>query len=73
LKALLHLHGQGQNSVLTPQEATIMSGTIDFSQKTAQQIMTPIDKVFMLNVSSPHFPISSLSLFLLCVRVVEFV
>jgi CBS domain containing-hemolysin-like protein len=50
LKALLHLHGQGKYSVLTPEEATIMSGTLDFSQKTAQQIMTPINKVFMLNV-----------------------
>eukprot|EP01111_Echinosteliopsis_oligospora_P008507 TRINITY_DN2423_c0_g2_i1.p1 TRINITY_DN2423_c0_g2~~TRINITY_DN2423_c0_g2_i1.p1 ORF type:complete len:605 (+),score=170.12 TRINITY_DN2423_c0_g2_i1:101-1915(+) len=57
LKELLNLHGAPEEStgqaILTMDETTIMKGALDLKDKIALNVMTPIDKVFMLEVDMP--------------------
>jgi CBS domain containing-hemolysin-like protein len=45
------IHKVDRHGDLTEDETVIIAGALDFSQKTAKQIMTPIDKVFALDVT----------------------
>jgi ankyrin repeat/SOCS box protein 13/metal transporter CNNM len=46
-KELVRLHGQ--EHAITGDEATIMRGALELRDKTAKQIMTPIESVFMVD------------------------
>lgn len=50
LKGLIEVHRT--NQVLTQDETSILKGALDFSQKTVDEICTPADKVFKLNIDS---------------------
>lgn len=50
LKGLIEVHRT--NQVLTQDETSILKGALDFSQKTVEDICTPADKVFKLNIDS---------------------
>ncbi|RZC20789.1 DUF21 domain-containing protein, partial [Glycine soja] len=54
LKALGSIHSQeaGKGGELTHDEATIISGALDLTEKTAQEAMTPIESTFSLDVAS---------------------
>ncbi|KAK4492542.1 hypothetical protein RD792_003354 [Penstemon davidsonii] len=54
LKALVSIHSQeaGRGGELTHDEATIISGALDLTEKTAEEAMTPIESTFSLDVSS---------------------
>jgi len=49
LKKLFDLHASSGNT-LTHEETTILSGALDFGSKTVSQVMTPLEKVFMLDI-----------------------
>ncbi|KAL0459558.1 UNVERIFIED_CONTAM: DUF21 domain-containing protein [Sesamum latifolium] len=50
LKALVSIHSQeaGKGGELTHDEATIISGALDLTEKTAEEAMTPIESTFSL-------------------------
>eukprot|EP01119_Soliformovum_irregulare_P021820 TRINITY_DN733_c1_g1_i1.p1 TRINITY_DN733_c1_g1~~TRINITY_DN733_c1_g1_i1.p1 ORF type:complete len:549 (+),score=172.25 TRINITY_DN733_c1_g1_i1:106-1752(+) len=50
LKKLLSIHGDSTASDLTREETQILTGALDFATKRAESIMTPLEKVFMLEV-----------------------
>ncbi|CAA0828123.1 DUF21 domain-containing protein [Striga hermonthica] len=54
LKALVSIHSQeaGRGGELTHDEATIISGALDLTEKTAEEAMTPIESTFSLEVNS---------------------
>lgn len=52
LKKLLDIHSIHQESGVSRRDAIILAGVLDFAQKKLEQIMTPIDKVFMLDIES---------------------
>ncbi|KAL6516063.1 DUF21 domain-containing protein [Orobanche gracilis] len=54
LKALVSIHSQeaGRGGELTHDEATIISGALDLTEKTAEEAMTPIESTFSLDVNS---------------------
>ncbi|KAK6141427.1 hypothetical protein DH2020_024832 [Rehmannia glutinosa] len=54
LKALVSIHSQeaGRGGELTHDEATIISGALDLTEKTAEEAMTPIESTFSLDVDS---------------------
>ncbi|RAL38203.1 hypothetical protein DM860_017408 [Cuscuta australis] len=54
LKALVSIHSQeaGKGGELTHDEATIISGALDLTEKTAEEAMTPIESTFSLDVNS---------------------
>ncbi|KAE8660641.1 DUF21 domain-containing protein [Hibiscus syriacus] len=54
LKALVSIHSQeaGKGGELTHDEATIISGALDLTEKTAKEAMTPIESTFSLDVNS---------------------
>ncbi|KAJ1433047.1 CNNM, transmembrane domain [Sesbania bispinosa] len=54
LKALVSIHSQeaGKGGELTHDEATIISGALDLTEKTAEEAMTPIESTFSLDVAS---------------------
>ncbi|KAL3849844.1 hypothetical protein ACJIZ3_011726 [Penstemon smallii] len=54
LKALVSIHSQeaGRGGELTHDEATIISGALDLTAKTAEEAMTPIESTFSLDVNS---------------------
>jgi metal transporter CNNM len=49
LKKLFDLHASS-GQTLTHEETTILAGALDFGTKTVEQVMTPLDKVFMLSI-----------------------
>lgn len=53
-KALISIHKEevGRGSELTEDETTVIGGALDLSEKTAEQVMTPIDSVFSLEANS---------------------
>lgn len=50
LKGLIDVHRS--NAVLTQDETTILKGALEFSQKSVDQIMTPAENVFKLDIDS---------------------
>ncbi|XP_049936599.1 DUF21 domain-containing protein At4g14240-like isoform X2 [Nymphaea colorata] len=54
LKALVSIHSKeaGKGGELTHDEATIISGALDLTEKTAEAAMTPIESTFSLDVNS---------------------
>lgn len=52
LKKLLDIHAFHQESGVSRKDAVILAGVLDFAQKKLEQIMTPIDKVFLLDIES---------------------
>ncbi|XP_058738037.1 putative DUF21 domain-containing protein At1g03270 [Vicia villosa] len=54
LKALVSIHSEeaGKGGELTHDEATIISGALDLTLKTAEEAMTPIESTFSLDVAS---------------------
>ncbi|GKU89248.1 hypothetical protein SLEP1_g3412 [Rubroshorea leprosula] len=54
LKTLVDLHGNeaGKGGELTHHETTIITGALDMTQKTAIDAMTPISKVFSLDINA---------------------
>jgi len=50
LKKLLEIHGKHLVSDISVDEGSILSGVLDFSLKEVSQVMTPLDKVFMLEI-----------------------
>ncbi|EPS59146.1 hypothetical protein M569_15664, partial [Genlisea aurea] len=54
LKVLVSIHSQeaGKGGELSHDEATIISGALDLTEKTAEEAMTPIESTFSLDVDS---------------------
>ncbi|XP_002965481.2 DUF21 domain-containing protein At4g14240 [Selaginella moellendorffii] len=54
LKALVSIHAMdaGRGGELTHDEATIISGALDLTEKTAEEAMTPVESTFSLEVNS---------------------
>ncbi|XP_047975222.1 DUF21 domain-containing protein At4g14240-like [Salvia hispanica] len=54
LKALVSIHSQeaGKGGELTHDEATIINGALDLTEKTAEEAMTPIESTFSLDVDT---------------------
>ncbi|KAF7132596.1 hypothetical protein RHSIM_Rhsim09G0200900 [Rhododendron simsii] len=54
LKTLVDLHGNeaGKGGELTHDETTIISGALDLTQKMAKDAMTPMSKIFSLDLNS---------------------
>ncbi|KAI5657832.1 hypothetical protein M9H77_26625 [Catharanthus roseus] len=54
LKTLVDLHGNeaGKGGELTHDETTIICGALDLTQKTAKDAMTPLSRVFSLDLNS---------------------
>lgn len=50
LKKLLDIHAFHHESGVSRRDAVILAGVLDFAQKHLEQIMTPLDKVFMLDI-----------------------
>lgn len=50
LKNLIDVHAQSK--VLTYDETIILKGTLEFTGKTVETIMTPVDNVFMLDIDA---------------------
>eukprot|EP01094_Clydonella_sp_ATCC50884_P029205 TRINITY_DN9064_c0_g2_i2.p1 TRINITY_DN9064_c0_g2~~TRINITY_DN9064_c0_g2_i2.p1 ORF type:complete len:514 (+),score=231.20 TRINITY_DN9064_c0_g2_i2:349-1890(+) len=50
LKKLFDLHASSIHTDLTQEETTILAGALDFGSKHVEDVMTPLDKVFMLNI-----------------------
>ena len=48
LKELLHIHKDGKH--LGEDEARILDGALDFAEREVKEIMTPINKAFMLDI-----------------------
>jgi ankyrin repeat/SOCS box protein 13/metal transporter CNNM len=53
LKELVTLHGHEHSGPLSVDEMTIIRGALDLKHKKVSQFMTPLDKVFMLDIHSP--------------------
>lgn len=47
----LHGHENAEHGILTVDETTIMKGALDMKDKHAQDVMTPLEKTFMLEVN----------------------
>ncbi|XP_075495647.1 DUF21 domain-containing protein At5g52790-like [Primulina tabacum] len=54
LKTLVDMHGNeaGKGGELTHDETTIISGALDLTEKTARDAMTPLSKVFSLDLNA---------------------
>ncbi|KAL3521570.1 hypothetical protein ACH5RR_019719 [Cinchona calisaya] len=54
LKTLVDLHGNeaGKGGELTHDETTIISGALDLTQKTAKDAMTPLSRIFSIDLNS---------------------
>ncbi|KAJ9164230.1 hypothetical protein P3X46_023832 [Hevea brasiliensis] len=54
LKTLVGMHGKeaGKGGELTQDETTIITGALDMTQKTAKDAMTPLPKIFSLDINS---------------------
>lgn len=52
LKGLIDVHSRSKYGVLTDDETTILKGTLEFSQKTVSDVLTPAEDVFMLDVET---------------------
>ncbi|GAV76312.1 CBS domain-containing protein/DUF21 domain-containing protein [Cephalotus follicularis] len=54
LKMFVDMHGNeaGKGGELTQDETTIINGALDMSQKTAKDAMTPLSKIFSLDIDS---------------------
>lgn len=54
LKALVSIHSQeaGRGGELSHDEATIINGALDLTEKTAEEAMTPIESTFSLDVNT---------------------
>lgn len=54
LKALVSIHSQeaGRGGELSHDEATIINGALDLTEKTAEEAMTPIESTFSLDVTT---------------------
>ncbi|CAI9092303.1 OLC1v1027502C1 [Oldenlandia corymbosa var. corymbosa] len=54
LKTLVDLHGNeaGKGGELTRDETTIISGALDLTEKTAKDAMTPLSRIFALDLNS---------------------
>ncbi|XP_050224256.1 DUF21 domain-containing protein At5g52790-like [Mercurialis annua] len=54
LRTLVSLHGNeaGKGGELTHDETTIITGALDMIQKTAKDAMTPLSKIFSLDINS---------------------
>ncbi|KAG8652958.1 hypothetical protein MANES_06G153200v8 [Manihot esculenta] len=54
LKTLVDMHGKeaGKGGELTQDETTIITGALDMTQKTAKDAMTPLPKIFSLDINS---------------------
>ncbi|EGG14553.1 Ancient conserved domain protein 2 [Cavenderia fasciculata] len=53
LKKLLDIHSiHTQESGVSRSDVTLLTGVLDFSQKKVAQVMTPLDRVFMLDIST---------------------
>lgn len=52
LKKLLDIHAIHQESGVSRRQAVILSGVLDFAQKKLEDIMTPMEKIFMLDMES---------------------
>eukprot|EP00764_Aduncisulcus_paluster_P005075 gnl/Carplike_NY0171/1846_a2507_550.p1 GENE.gnl/Carplike_NY0171/1846_a2507_550~~gnl/Carplike_NY0171/1846_a2507_550.p1 ORF type:complete len:635 (+),score=186.75 gnl/Carplike_NY0171/1846_a2507_550:31-1935(+) len=50
LKQLIAFHAGSNHSDFTNEESTLLAGAIDFSTRTVDTIVTPLDKVFMLSI-----------------------
>lgn len=51
LQKLIEFHNETNHADLEDVEAKILTGALDFAKKTVKQVMTPIEKVFMLEES----------------------
>jgi len=54
LKELVNI--QSKKGYFSNDEMKMLSGALDFKKKTASDIMTPIDRVFMISVKPPPPP-----------------
>ncbi|CAH8307793.1 unnamed protein product [Eruca vesicaria subsp. sativa] len=54
LKSFVFMHGNeaGKGGELTHDETTIISGALDMSHKSAKDAMTPVSKIFSLDINS---------------------
>jgi metal transporter CNNM len=52
LSKLVELHASHKKGELEDVEAKILGGALDFAKKTVGQIMTPVEKIFMLEESA---------------------
>ncbi|XP_065859941.1 DUF21 domain-containing protein At5g52790-like [Euphorbia lathyris] len=54
LKTLIDMHGNeaGKGGELTHDETTVITGALDMTQKTAKDAMTPLSKIFSLDINS---------------------
>lgn len=50
LKKLLEIHASHQATDLSAEETTILTGALDFGSKNVDEIMTPIDQVYMVSI-----------------------
>ncbi|XP_078446163.1 CBS domain protein with a domain protein (DUF21) isoform X2 [Wolffia australiana] len=66
LKILVGMHGNeaGKGGELTHDETTIIAGALDMTQKTAKDAMTPISKIFSLDINS-RLDMSTMSLIMM--------
>lgn len=51
LKHLVAMHSEEQEGFLSTDETTIIKGALDLKEKNAMMVMTPLDKVFMMEAS----------------------
>jgi metal transporter CNNM len=51
LKELVTLHGEDQAGPLSSDEVTILRAVLDLRSKTVKDVMTPLDDVYMLEIS----------------------
>eukprot|EP00871_Galdieria_phlegrea_P001747 jgi/Galph1/2573/GphlegSOOS_G1248.1 len=69
LKSLVQMHGPSMDSLnrkdevsgLSPEETKLLKSALEFAQKKVEDIMTPLDKVFMLDETC-HLNFKTLSL-----------
>ncbi|EFA80848.1 Ancient conserved domain protein 2 [Heterostelium album PN500] len=53
LKKLLDIHStHAQESGVSRSDVTLLTGVLDFAQKKVMQVMTPLEKVFMLDIDT---------------------
>ncbi|WCJ36728.1 hypothetical protein M5689_017909 [Euphorbia peplus] len=54
LRTLIDMHGNeaGKGGELTHNETTVITGALDMTQKTAKDAMTPLSKIFSLDINS---------------------
>jgi metal transporter CNNM len=51
LKELVSLHGEDQSGPLSADEVTILRAVLDLRSKTVKDVMTPLEDVYMLEIS----------------------